>query len=206
MSNTMTSMTTNKSKAGIVWLTGMCFLALQATVFAESPKTQALGVSDSIHTTGVTKSIHVEITTPIGDAQSFEEGDVIQFYVSLDKDAYLCLIYQNANGHIVQLVPNKLSQITFFPAGDYFKLPDGASGYQFKVSVPYGKEAVWIFAASKPFPTLVGQRLEDGGLSLVGQSLRDIHNKFRNHGNKEGVHYGEAHTTFVTVEKSRPGR
>ncbi len=53
------------------------------------------GKSDaSSEVLGKRNHININITTHLGDHQTFMEGDVISFFLSLDKDAYLLVIYE----------------------------------------------------------------------------------------------------------------
>ena len=53
------------------------------------------------------KPIAVDVTTHLGDKQTFLKGDSISFLLSLDTDAHLLAFYEDAAGDLTQLIPNK---------------------------------------------------------------------------------------------------
>jgi len=141
--------------------------------------------------------IELDITTHLGDRQTFKQGDVISFMVSLDKNAYLSLIYQDASGDLIQILPNKLSSHHFYKAGLFLAIPNSEQPFRFTVSPPYGEETLWGFASSKPLPTLTGQP-RPNGFVFVGKDISSILTLFRSH--QEGIRYGEATTRLTTIE------
>lgn len=100
------------------------------------------------------RTIDLSVTTHLGDAQTFVEGDMVSFYVSLDTDAYLSILYQDAGGGLEVLLPNALYADTFFKAGLFIPIPDEQTPYQFRVTAPFGRETLWVFASDIPLPSL----------------------------------------------------
>jgi hypothetical protein len=113
-------------------------------------------------------SIHVEITTHLGDKQTFVEGDTISFFLSLDKDAYIVAIYEDADDKRIQILPNTKQEDNFFPAGLFIPLPGEGSSFRFTVSAPFGRETVWVFASKEPIPEFQGEVLGNGLKRLHG--------------------------------------
>ncbi len=149
---------------------------------------------------GAEHGIKLDVTSHLGDAQTYQEGDAISFFVSTDKDAYLLLIYEDVEHHLIQTLPNKYSGEVFYKAGNYIELPGPADQFEFVIQGPFGLERLWAFAASVPFPHLKGLDLENG-LVLLSDTMDDILKKLRNHGERPGVSYGEARTMITTVAK-----
>lgn len=110
--------------------------------------------------------IKVEITTHLGDKQVFQQGDVVSFLVSLDRDAWLIVIYENSKGQLVQLIPNRNYKTGFYKAGLFVKLLATDSAFQFKIQAPFGAETLWVFAAESKFKKIQGQVLENGLIKL----------------------------------------
>lgn len=143
------------------------------------------------------KSIDIDITTHLGDVQSFQEGDTISFLISLDTDAHVLVIYENADGQLVQLLPNKVSRKSFLSAGLFMGLPDPDADFIFKVQPPFGKETLWAFALDTSLPELKGQYLDDG-LKLLTTDISVIQEKLRGWKKKA---YGEASLVIHTSRK-----
>jgi len=140
--------------------------------------------------------IQFEITTHLGDNQTFKQGDVISFMVSLDKDAYLSLIYQDASGNLIQILPNELASNNFYEAGLFLAVPNREQAFRLTVSPPFGRETLWGFASSAPLPTLTGESLHNGFV-IIGKDMAEVLKTLRP--KQTGIQYGEAKTTLTTI-------
>ncbi len=155
------------------------------TDFVEPPKADA-------------GKIRLELTTHQGDGVTFVEREKITFYASTDQGAYLLLLYQDAAGQLVQIYPNARTDNGFHEAGEYIAIPGNSASFDFTITPPFGIEQVWAFAATSAFPTLKGERLDDG-LKVLQEALLDVIVKLRAHGQK--VSYGEANVVITTVKE-----
>lgn len=144
-----------------------------------------------------TKPINIDITTHLGDVQSFQQGDTISFLLSLDTDAHVLVIYENADGQLVQLLPNKVSQKSIWKAGLFITLPDSDAGFIFKIQPPFGKEKLWAFAMDVSLPDLQGQYLTDG-LKQLTINMPGIRKILRGHKKQA---YGESRLIIHTSKR-----
>ncbi len=142
--------------------------------------------------------INIDITSHLGDKQTYTEGDIISFYLSLDRDAFILVIYQDAAGNLTQIIPNKLSSNNFFQAGDFFTVPNADSPFKFVVSKPFGTEYLWAFANDKSFPTLKGITLKNGFI-LLKDKLNNIKETLHTFGKESDGYFGQASTTIITL-------
>ncbi len=126
------------------------------------------------------KPIKVDVTTHLGDKQTFLKGDSISFLLSLDADAYLLAIYEDASGSLTQIIPNKQFSKTFYKAGLFITLPDENAAFNFKVQAPFGKETLWVYASDVPLPEIEGRHLENG-LKQLEQDIISIKRLILNH-------------------------
>ncbi len=120
--------------------------------------------------------IQVEITTHLGDGQSFQEGDEISFFLNLDQDAYLLVIYEDASGGLLQLVPSAHLGGAFYQAGLFMPLPDQERPFRLRIQPPFGDEILWVFASDTPHPELKGQVL-DNGLKQLQMDIPSLRKK-----------------------------
>ena len=89
-----------------------------------------------------TNTIDIDITTHLGDQQTYVAGDSIEFLMNLSQDAYILILYIDAAGNIIQILPNGLVTNNFIKAGLYINIPDQSTPFQFTVSAPFGRETV----------------------------------------------------------------
>ena len=145
--------------------------------------------------------IELDVTTYLGDDQIFQEGDVIYYLVSMDRDAYLMFIHQDAENNLIKLYPNEVFGQAFHSAGHYFQVPDPARDGTLVISPPFGSETLWAFAASEPFPELTGQAV-DSGLFVLEESINSIRERLYRYAVSVGSAYGEANVYLRTTPGS----
>ncbi len=150
--------------------------------------------------TGKPGEIRLELTTQRGDGATFAEGEKIQYFVSSNRDAYLLLLYKDAEDHLIQIYPNARSGNGFHRAGEYIAIPDETMRFDFTITPPFGVEQVLAFASTTSFPALKGKGLSNG-LTVIEGNLNDVASQLRAQGRKSGVSYGEANVVVTTVKE-----
>lgn len=179
-----------------------CFkykIILPAGITALASGLLMLLVTSYIHGEPTIKNtIDIEVTTHLGDKQTFQHGDVISFLISLDRDAFVLMIYEDAEHNILQIIPNRYRQSNRYETGLFMSVPNRDEPFEFVVSPPFGKETIWVFASENPFPELRGVELENG-LKKLSDSFPAILSKIR--AEKPGRFYGETSTTITTAAK-----
>jgi len=143
-------------------------------------------------------AIHLQVASHLGDGQTFQEGDVISWFVSADRDAYILLIYEDASRNLIQILPNRYSGDGHFPAGRFLQIPSARDRFEFTITGPFGREKIWAFASATPFPRLAAAELENG-LYLLREDLPTIVRRLRSAGKAAGNYYGEAQAMITTV-------
>jgi hypothetical protein len=141
--------------------------------------------------------INIEITTHLGDQQVFATGDVISFFISLDKAAYLYAFYQDASGQLFQILPGPALADHYFQAGFYIPFPPQNTAFQFQVQAPYGEEQLWVFASDngklvfnennssrgiqplRQTPSQLSDTIKNSSLQLFGHTQLIIHTRSR---------------------------
>ena len=142
--------------------------------------------------------ITIDITTHLGDRQSFEENDRVSFFLNLDKDAYIMVVYVDAAGDRYQVIPNKYQSKHFYPAGLFIPIPPADADYGFKIAAPFGEESLWVFASDRPLAMYAGKFLANG-LKKLSVSLADLRASIRS---QALTRYGDAQLLIHT--RARP--
>lgn len=147
----------------------------------------ACGSQHNFPATRILQSIPLELTTHLGDQQTFTEGDEIQFLLSLGDDAYIYMYYVDAENQITQLLPNKNQSGNFYTAGYFLTIPEYSTAYRFKISQPFGKESLWVFASDQEVKM-------NGSFDSIDQYRRLV---------KQGsnVKFGQYELQIITVKK-----
>ena len=140
------------------------------------------------------QNVHLEITTYLGDGQTFVEGDDIAFMLSLDQAAYVYLFYQDASGQLIQILPNREQTEHLFTAGSFIPVPDPEAAFKFTVQPPFGQETLWAFATDRPLPPLPGKALPNGMMRMA-QDIEAIRRTIKK---QSSTLFGEAMLTLKT--------
>lgn len=135
-------------------------------------------------TTNANSLLAIEITTQLGDRQTFEVGDEMRFLVTINRTAYLTAIYQDADNGLWQVYPNQYTGTSLLAAGDYVSLPQPGDHYRFVTTAPFGSETLYAFASTKPLPQLEYSKTVNG-LRRIAQNLSQINLLFELHGKQQ---------------------
>lgn len=147
--------------------------------------------------------LDLELTTHLGDKQHFKTGDEIKLLVSLDQDAYLLLLYRDAQGGVSQLFPNPHAKHAYHKAGDFFPLPTQPARFRFIVGPPYGSEWFWLFAASQALPDLEGKNLASGP-KQIPLSMAEIRRRLSTYAKENQFKLIEQSLKVITSRTSLP--
>lgn len=71
------------------------------------------------------------------DSDTWREGERLVIYVWSERDAYLMLDYDQANGEVVHLVPNLFTQQAFIRAGQTYSFGGPNSPFDFVIRPPF---------------------------------------------------------------------
>lgn len=166
----------------LIWLTGSILCPVAVVLFQNSV------------TAAEVKPVTVEITTHLGDRQTFVEGDVISFLLSLDRDAYVYLFYEDASANIYQIFPNQKSRKHFYQKGYFMPVPPSPNDFQFKIQAPFGNEKLFVYASDNSEFKL-NSRLLGNGLLLIDAPASDLEINIRRQSNAA---FGSASMTIVS--------
>ncbi|WP_081412963.1 DUF4384 domain-containing protein [Chitinilyticum aquatile] len=85
-------------------------------------------------------------------ATRFGSGDELWVTLSCAKPCYARIVQIDSQGKRQQIFPNEIQQGSLLPPGELIRLPAANSAIRLTVSPPFGKEALEVSAADKPFP------------------------------------------------------
>jgi hypothetical protein len=119
------------------------------------------------------QAVNLDITTHLGDHQTYYADDRLGFLLSLEKDAYVYLFYQDSDNNLLQLLPNAKVEDNFFKAGLFIPVPDSQAPFRFKVEAPFGPDRIWAIALDRQAVNLPGRELENG-LILMSRGIDEI--------------------------------
>jgi len=84
------------------------------------------------------------------DRPSYAEGECVRLYLKGNKPFYGRLVYQQADGNLVQLLPNPFRQANHFEGGTVYELPSAEDRFKMDTCAPFGAERVTLYASTSP--------------------------------------------------------
>ena len=111
------------------------------------------------------------------DKKSYKEGEKIKVYIKGNKPFYARVLYKDAGGQTVQLLPNPFRSENYFNGGVIYEIPSGNDKFDLEVSPPFGEENVVVYGSTSPLGE-IGVETR-GAVFQVKTESRDIGVKTR---------------------------
>ena len=80
--------------------------------------------------------------------KEYRQGEKIKVYIKGNKPFYARILYKDAAGNMVQLLPNPFKKDNYFNGGVIYELPSGNDRFDLEVSPPFGREDVILYAST----------------------------------------------------------
>lgn len=82
------------------------------------------------------------------------EGDNLKIYLKGNKPFFGRLIYVDASGTKLQLLPNPFRSDVYFQGGVIYEVPAGTDHFDMTVTPPFGAESLTVYASTSPLGEL----------------------------------------------------
>ena len=136
----------------------------------------------------------VKIWTHKGEDSYFRDGEKAIINVRSEKDAYLRLDYYQVDGKVVHLVPGYLPGNFQIKAKQTYTLGDQNSGFELKVSPPFGVEIVKVIASTAPFDENLNRKTISSSVDPYLNGLKEYFSKI-----SRNIKLAEASVTIRTM-------
>lgn len=94
------------------------------------------------------------------DKAKYAGGEKVRVFVKGSRPFYGRVVYQDASGEMIQILPNPYRQNSYFNGGTVYEIPSGEDRFDLEVSPPFGVERITLYASTSP--------MGDVGLSAAG--------------------------------------
>ena len=84
------------------------------------------------------------------DKKEYRQGEKIKVYIKGNKPFYAKVIYKDAGGTLVQLLPNPYRVDNYFNGGVVYEVPSGNDRFDLEVTPPFGSESIMVYASTSP--------------------------------------------------------
>ncbi len=106
------------------------------------------------------------------DKKEYKAGEKVKVYIKGNRPFYARVIYQDASGEMIQILPNPFRTDNYFNGGALYEIPAGNDKFELEVSPPFGEESVIVYAGSAPLGEIEVQAR--GGVYQVKTKAKDI--------------------------------
>jgi hypothetical protein len=84
------------------------------------------------------------------DKEKYARGERIRVFVKGNRPFYGRVVYQDASGSLVQILPNPHRQNSYFNGGTVYEIPSADDRFDLEVSPPFGTERITLYAGTAP--------------------------------------------------------
>ena len=140
------------------------------------------------------------------DKKEYKQQEKIKIYIKGNKPFYSRVLYQDAKGELIQLLPNPYRSSNYFNGGVVYEIPSGNDQFELEVSPPFGEEKVLVYASSSPLGDLILRAA--GGVYQVKTEAKDVGEKTRGvkiweKGNRKESGASEFYEGALTIKTGR---
>ncbi|HWR72231.1 MAG TPA: DUF4384 domain-containing protein [Nitrospirota bacterium] len=141
------------------------------------------------------------------DKKEYKAGEKIKIYLRGNKPFYARVVYRDAGGALVQLLPNPHRPDNYFNGGSVYEVPAGNDTFELEVSPPFGEENIIVYASTSPLGE-IGLKAE-GGVYQITTKAQEIGTKTRGikltgtTGNKAAMEASEFHESTAAVRTAK---
>jgi len=91
--------------------------------------------------------LHVQVWT---EKEEYRSGEKIKIFLRGNKPFFARVLYRDAKGELLQLLPNPYRKDNYFDGGTIYEIPSGKDQFELDVTPPFGEENIILYASSSP--------------------------------------------------------
>lgn len=111
------------------------------------------------------------------DKERYKIGEKIKIFLKGNKPFYAKIVYQDAAGQLIQLMPNPYRSENYFNGGVIYEIPSGKDRFELEVSPPFGEENITLYASTAQLGDL--DLTPAGGIYMVQTRSKEVGMKTR---------------------------
>lgn len=82
------------------------------------------------------------------DKKEYRKGERIKIYIKGNKPFFAILLYKDASGKLLQLLPNPYRVDNYFNGGVIYEIPSGNDRFDLEVIPPFGEEHIILYTST----------------------------------------------------------
>jgi len=137
------------------------------------------------------------------EKKEYKSGEKVKLYLKGNKPFYARILYKQADGTLMQILPNPYRRDSYFQGGVVYEIPSGPDKFELEVTPPFGEESFIVYASTGELGAL--ELDEIGTVYKVNTNTREVGEKTRGikvleKGKAKGAEFVEE-TIKVQVQK-----
>lgn len=125
----------------------------------------------------------------------YGQGERLSVRFKSERDSHVYLLYHQADGSAVMIFPNKVQTNNLVKAKEEVSIPKAGDSFLFRVSAPFGDEALQVIASEEPIEMLDKLDASAGrAVAVPKQTLGDLADLVKKSPGKFGEHRAVIHT------------
>jgi hypothetical protein len=107
--------------------------------------------------------------------RDYRQGDALSVRVASEVDAYLYVLYQQADGRVFQIFPNVHQPENRVPARRMVEIPSKDDAFRWSIGPPFGDEVIKVIASRRPVAGLSDPAMRQKRFNPVpGQQVKGV--------------------------------
>ncbi len=111
------------------------------------------------------------------DRAEYKRGQYMTIYLKGNKPFYGRLVYKDASGNLLQILPNPNRNATYFNGAVVYQIPDREDAFELLVEPPYGEEILTLYASTAPLGKI--NKVNMGAVYKITESIKKVAYKTR---------------------------
>ena len=116
-------------------------------------KVEVIPDSDALTKVAKEKSLLDDPNAPLTvklwtDKKRYKIGEKIKIFLKGNRPFYAKIVYQDAAGRLIQLIPNPYRSDNYFNGGVIYEIPSGKDRFELEISPPFGAEKITLYAST----------------------------------------------------------
>ncbi len=149
--------------------TGDCFrIHIRAEVVPDQAGIAALQAGEKAADDS-TRPLALRVWT---DKSSYRGGEPIKVYLRGNKPFFGRVVYRQANGELVQILPNVYRRAAYFEGAVIYEIPSGEDHFTLQASEPFGPESIAVYGSTAELGSI--DLAARGGIFSIGTAPSEV--------------------------------
>lgn len=113
------------------------------------------------------------------EKKEYKAGERVKLFLKGNKPFYARILYKQADGSFVQILPNPYRKENYFQGGVVYEIPSGPDRFELEITPPFGEEEFVVYASTGELGSIEIEQTGDvykvkTGITEAGEKTRGI--------------------------------